>query len=89
MLWPRPTLSEPMRDRSFVEAYSDVVSGYKDGTVKRISLDNGQLSKDEGLALRKWYASRPAERLHKLRSVYPLTIANEGQLTVWLCLMNL
>jgi hypothetical protein len=63
---------------SFGYAFRDLVERQPDFHV--LSLDNGRLSKAETLALRKWYASTISERIQKLRSVYPVTIANEKQL---------
>lgn len=63
---------------SFGYAFRDLVERQPEFHV--LSLDNGRLSKDEAQTLRKWYASRGSERIQRLRSVYPVTIANEKQL---------
>jgi hypothetical protein len=63
---------------SYGYAFRDAVERQPDFHV--LSLDNGRLSKVEAQALRKWYASRVPERVQKLRSVYPVTIANQEQL---------
>lgn len=63
---------------SFGYAFRDTVDRQPDFHV--LALDNGRLSKTESQALRKWYASKPAERTQRPRSVYPVTILNETQL---------
>jgi hypothetical protein len=63
---------------SFGYAFRDSVERQPDFHV--LALDNGRLSKTESQALRKWYASKPAERIHRPRSVYPITILNDSQL---------
>ncbi|MBX9654215.1 hypothetical protein K2Y11_11405 [bacterium] len=63
---------------SYGYSFRDAVTRQPDFHV--LSLDNGQLSKVETQFLRKWYSSTVPERLQRLRSIYPITIANERQL---------
>jgi hypothetical protein len=60
-------------------AFRDAVERQPDFHV--LALDNGKLNKVESQALRKWYASKPIERAQRPRSVYPVTILNETQLS--------
>jgi hypothetical protein len=47
-----------------------------------LSLDNGRLGTAELKALTKWYATRSTERLRRPRSVYPVTILGDSQLSL-------
>lgn len=60
-------------------AFRDAIERQPDFHV--LALDNGRLSKVESQALRKWYATKPIERAQRPRSIYPVTILNETQLS--------
>lgn len=45
-----------------------------------LGLDSGVLSQEERRMLNAWYASRPEERLCKIRDIYPYMILNKAQL---------
>jgi hypothetical protein len=45
-----------------------------------LSLDNGNLSKEERKSLTVWYNAKAEERQRKLRGVYPVVILNKKQL---------
>ena len=65
---------------SFGYAFRDSIDRQPDFHV--LALDNGRLNNVESHALRMWYVSKPAERIQKPRSIYPITILNETQLSL-------
>jgi hypothetical protein len=46
-----------------------------------LGLDDGNLAPDEKKRLMRWYASSPAERVRKLRDVYPVNVLNASQVS--------
>ncbi len=65
---------------SFGYAFRDNVDRRPDLHV--LGADSGRLDKAESRALGKWYASKPTDRIHKIRNIYPVTIMNESQRTL-------
>jgi hypothetical protein len=46
-----------------------------------LSLDNGRLGSAEYARLTKWYSAAPAQRIHRLRDVYPVNLLGGAQLS--------